>query len=598
MIQLYTNNQQDFSKNGIVLNPVNGKIHQVLNGENELYMEIVLDKEGLYKHINRGCLITVPTPNFKENQAYRIYDTVKNMSSNTLTVYARHIFFDLNKKIIFNKSVQGNGQQVLFKILEDTNFNGKSESNIKDIRQYKMRNIINVINGNEEDSFLNIWGGEIECNNYNLNIPLRRGKDRGIRVSFGYNLEDIEEEINADEVVTRIYPYSEDLVLSSNTPYIDSPLITKYQDVYEQAIEMSDIKVKENAEDEEGFDTREQAEQEMIKRCKKLFDEGADKIKANYKVKMQDLSKTIEYKRLVYDVLEKICLGDTVHCYNKNIDIEVSARCISYDWDIVNKEFIEIELGQFISNYIDINLSDLDNLYKKIVLTEQFITLRVDSLDNNLHAQIEITADAIREEVENKEKGLITTIEKTAEGIKQEVEDLEKNTNSEINQLSDEINQRVTDKEFNSYKKQTSNEISEKISKGDDFSSEMKHNVQAFKFLFNDASDGKTEITKEGIDVYKGGFRAYDNDNNLVFYVLRNGTVNLGATEIKELHINKTDEHSEFYRTLANMESVWFNEVGTNKLNCNAENFYIDGDNLDDYIDRRAYKMLKNQGLI
>ncbi|NFI92857.1 endopeptidase [Clostridium botulinum] len=596
MIQLHLDSK-NIGKNGIILKPISCEIYQVLNGEDELEMEIELDKDGIYKYISRGRIITVPTTEFDDDQMYRIYDTKKCMSSNSMIVYARHIRFDANKKVIFNKNVQGNGQQVLNKLLEDTRFTGKSDSNITDIRQYKMRSITNVISGSEEDSFINIWGGEIECNNYNFNIPLKRGKDRGIRVTFGYNLEDIEEEINSDEIVTRIYPYSGDLVLGGNTPYVDSTLISKYEDVFEQSVEMSDIKVKENQEDKEGFNT-EEARTEMIKRCKKLFSEGADKVKANYVVKMQNLAKTNEYKKLGYDVLEKICLGDTVHCYNKNLDIEVSARCISYKWDCINEEFIEIELGQFISNYIDNNLSDLDNLYKKIVLTEQFITLRVDSLDNNLHAQIEITADAIREEVENKEKGLITTIEKTASGIKQEVKDLEKNTNSEINQLSDEINQRVTDKEFNSYKKQTSNEISEKISKGDDFSSEMKHNVEAFKFLFNDASDGKTEITKEGIDVYKGGFRAYDNDNNLVFYVLRNGTVNLGATEIKELHINKTDKHSEFYRTLANMESVWFNEVGTDKLNCNAENFYIDGDNLDDYIDRRAYKMLKNQGLI
>ncbi|NFN20140.1 endopeptidase, partial [Clostridium botulinum] len=184
-----------------------------------------------------------------------------------------------------------------------------------------MRSITNVIAGSEEDSFLNIWGGEIECNNYNLNIPLKRGKDRGIRVTFGYNLEDIEEEINSDTLVTRIYPYSGELVLGGNTPYIDSPLIDKYEDVYEQQVEMSDIKVKEDPEDKEGFNTEEEARNEMIKRCKKLYENGVDKIKANYKVNMANLKKTMEYKKYGYDVLEKICLGDTVHCYNKNIDI-------------------------------------------------------------------------------------------------------------------------------------------------------------------------------------------------------------------------------------------------------------------------------------
>ncbi|NFN20142.1 endopeptidase, partial [Clostridium botulinum] len=104
---------------------------------------------------------------------------------------------------------------------------------------------------------------------------------------------------------------------------------------------------------------------------------------ANYKVNMANLKKTMEYKKYGYDVLEKICLGDTVHCYNKNIDIEVSARCISYRWDCINEEYIEIELGEYISNYIDENLNSIDNLYRKIVLEKQYILLKVDSLDNS-----------------------------------------------------------------------------------------------------------------------------------------------------------------------------------------------------------------------
>ncbi len=395
-------------------------------------MEIKLDKDGIYKYVSRGRIITVPTPEFDNDQMYRIYDTKKCMSSNSMIVYARHIRFDANKKVIFNKNVQGNGEQVISKILEDTKFTGHSDSNITDIRQYKMRSITNVIAGSEEDSFLNIWGGEIECNNYNLNIPLKRGKDRGIRVTFGYNLEDIEEEINSDTLVTRIYPYSGELVLGGNTPYIDSPLIYKYEDVYEQQVEMSDIKVKEDPEDKEGFNTEEEARNEMIKRCKKLYENGVDKIKANYKVNMANLKKTMEYKKYGYDVLEKIYLGDTVHCYNKNIDIEVSARCISYRWDCINEEYIEIELGEYISNYIDENLNSIDNLYRKIVLEKQYILLKVDSLDNSLSSKIELSKKNINLKVDNFKKDLSSEIKLTDDKISSVVTEGDKDGSWEL----------------------------------------------------------------------------------------------------------------------------------------------------------------------
>lgn len=410
IIQIYTQSKPDVSKNGIIINPISCEINPKLNGENELEMEVPIDKDGLYKYVQDNNYISVPTPDFDEPQLYKIYNPKKSMSGDSITANARHVQFDLAKSVIFNKSLSiCNGQQALDRILESTEFIGHSDITIQDIGQYKLRSVMNVINGSEDDSFINVWGGEISCNNYDLTINIKRGSDRGIRVTFGYNLEDIEEDISFDDVITRLYPYSGDLVLSGNTPYVDSSLISNIG-VLEDKIEFSDIKVKERtydadgnettADDAEGYDTQSEAEAEMIRRCKKLYDKGLDKITANYTVKMQDLSKTVEYKRLGYDALEKVCLGDTVHCYNKNIDIEVEARCISYKWDCINEEYIEIELGQFISNYVNMQNSKLDNLYRTIEQTEQNILLKVDALDNSTSANIKLVKDAITATVE------------------------------------------------------------------------------------------------------------------------------------------------------------------------------------------------------
>lgn len=590
MIELYTDNKQDVTKNGIPLNPISCKVTNKLNEENELAMEVLLDSEGLYKDITRGRLIKVTTPDFDEPQLYRIYDTKKSMSSNTLTVYARHVFFDLNKKIIFNKNVQGNGKQVLAKLLEDTNFTGTSDSNITDIRQYKMRNIINVINGNEEDSFINIWSGEIECNNYYINIPLKRGSDNGVTVTFGYNLSDVEEEINADEVVTRIYPYSGDLVLSGNKPYVDSPLITKYPDVYEQTIEMSDIKVKEKDENGnltgDGYNTEAEARAEMIKRCNKLYEEGADKIQANYVVKMADLSKTIEYKQLGYDVLEKIRLGDTVHCYNQNIDIEVDARCIGYTWDCIEESYEEIELGQFISGYIDDTLNDLDNLYRKIVMTEQYILLQVTSLDNNLSAKIEITAEKITSEVDNKIEQTNSKIEQTNSSITQTVTDLKNNTNSQIKQLSTEISTKVSDDDFNSEIRQLSHEISSKVSE-DDFSSMITQNSKSVTVAIKDESAHNVVIDSDGLTVQNGAFVLENSDGDTIMDVGRDGVIRCTTIGVNDIVISNTGKTSGLYKALRDMDEISTGEIKPSRLTLDYGDFYIgNGYDLKEFVER------------
>lgn len=590
MIELYTNNTQDTNKNGIPLNPISCIITNKLNSENELEMEMLLDKDGLYKELTRGRLIKVPIPDFGDGQLYRIYDTKKSMSSNTLIVYARHILFDLNKKVIFNKNVQGNGQQVLTKLLEDSNFTCASNSNITDIRQYKLRSVMNVINGREEDSFINVWGGEISCNNYNLHIPLKRGTDKGINVTFGYNLEDIEEEIDASEVVTRIFPYSGELVLGTNIPYVDSPLITKYPDVYEQAVEMSDIKVKEKDEEGnltgEGYDTEEEARTEMIKRCNKLYEEGADKVKANYVVKMQDLSKTIEYKQLGYDVLEKICLGDIVHCYNKNIDIEVDARCIGYTWDCINEEYEEIELGQFISGYIDDALSDLDNLYRKIVMTEQYILLQVTSLDNNLSAKIEITAEKITSEVDNKIEQTNSKIEQTASSITQTVTDLKNNTNSQIKQLSTEISTKVSDDDFNSEIRQLSHEISSKVSE-DDFSSMITQNSKSVTVAIKDESAHNVVIDSDGLTVQNGAFVLENSDGDTIMDVGRDGVIRCTTIGVNDIVISNTGKTSGLYKALRDMDEISTGEIKPSRLTLDYGDFYIgNGYDLKEFVER------------
>lgn len=577
MIQLYTNNRQDINKNGIILTPKYCELSNELNGTNELELEIPIDKDDIYKNAKVGGIITVPTPDFEQVQMYRIYDTQKSMSGRGITIYARHVFFDLNKKIIFNKNVQGNGQQALNKILEDTNFNGRSDSNITDIRQYLMRNVMNVLASDDEDSFLNIWGGEIECNNFNLNIPLKRGEDNGINVAFGYNLEDIEEEIDMSEVVTRIYPYSGDINLGTNTPYVDSPLIAKYPDVYEECIEMSDITVKDKKEDsggnshtsdkDNGFDTVEQARKEMIKRCKKLYDEGADKIKANYKVKMKSLRKTVEYKDKGYDVLENIKLGDTVHCYNNKIDIEVSARCISYKWDCIKEEYIEIELGQFLSNYIDNNLSNLENLYRKIVLQEQYILLRVDNLARTMYAEIEITAEHIRSTVENVEAGLKSQILQTAESINAKVEDLEENTSAELEILS--------------------NKISSKVSE-DDFSSMIEQNSRSVTVAIKDESDHNVIIDSDGLTVENGAFVLKDSNGDLIMDVDRQGILRADIIGVNDIIINNTGKTSGLYKALLDMEEISTGEIKPSRLTLQDDEFYIndDGWTLREYVER------------
>ena len=564
MIEVYQNSASlDLSKNGIILNPITCTVENKLNDTNELELEYPL-MDDKYKYLINNNFIVIKLPDFKEKQIYRIYDTKKNMD--TIIVNARHIAFDLSKKIIFNKSITGNAQTVLNGILQGTNFTGTTNITSTNTGEYKLKSVMACING-EDNCFVNLFGGEISCNNYNLSINNSIGQDRGIRISFGYNLEDIEEELNFDEVVTRIYPSAGDLVLSSNTPYVDSPLISKLG-IIEDTVDFSDIKVKDSDStsdtDEDYYSTTADAEAEMIRRCNNLFTTGTDKIKANYTVKLQDLSKTIEYKQLGYDVLEKICLGDKVHCYNKNIDIEVSARCISYKWDCIQQEYEEIELGDYLDSYTD-----------KIIKKEKQTSKAIEEAKDDIEEAKEETA------------GLKVVMEKRDSEIELSVTNETEQRKTAIMVMDGKIDERVTNSEFESYKTQTADEIDQKVSKGNDFSSEMKQNVNTFQFLFHGASDGQTTIDSNGITVKCGGFKVVDSSGNTVLKFDSDGTCITQYLSAKNLNCTNTDKGSSFYHMLYNMEEANFK-------NLNATKLFVSGNHIYDYI----VGVLEDKGLI
>ena len=361
MIQLYKKGNNNFSNNGdLVIQPISNKGKFVTNDEITYEFEHLYDEEGRWKEIAIDDVISVSTP-WSEKQLYRIYNIVKDVES--MTIYTRHIFFDLNNYVLLDKRpTDMTCKQALNYILEDTPYTAESDITDANTSYFVRKNIIEAINGNDENSIINRWGGEILPDNFTVNINKKLGGDYGVNITLGKNLKSIEEDINLDDVVTRIIPEGYDgIMLDGDTPWVDSPLINKYSQVRQKVIKFDDIKVKSSANDEEGFDTLQQAQAAMIERCNTLYEGGLDKPTVNYKVEMYLLKDTEEYKD--FAILEDVSIGDIVHCKNESIGIECDARCISLEWHVEQGEKIvydTIELGTPETNFFE-ETNDISN---------------------------------------------------------------------------------------------------------------------------------------------------------------------------------------------------------------------------------------------
>lgn len=357
MIQIYRPGNWDFEKNGdVAVEPMACDLEAELNGAWILTLTAPTDDEGRYAYVKNGAVLCVPTW-VSEKQLFRIYNTVANETE--VVAYARPVFFDAADEVLFmdRRPTNKKGQQALDELLAgQSRYKGMSDITRESTAYYIRMNLIEALQSDNENSFLNRWGGEISYNNYTITINEHIGADRGVRVEMGYNCTGMESDVDDSEAATRLVPVSYNgYVLDGEKPWVDSPLINHYPVIKTKTIKFEHIKMKEDAQEDDTESiicgTKAELDAAMIAACKKQFEEGIDKPLCNYRCDMVDLAQTEEYKDL--EDLLKVSLGDTVHCKNRELQIDTDARVIKITYDCIERCNKNVELGAFSYNYFN-----------------------------------------------------------------------------------------------------------------------------------------------------------------------------------------------------------------------------------------------------
>ncbi len=406
MIQVYDWKNKNYSRNGdMILEPTSCTLEAGLDLTFLVELEHPYDEIGRWKYIKKENVISIPAPPpWKENQLFRIYDYKKGKTS--IKAYARHVYFDARHKTLIDvRPTEKSAQEALDIIFKDTPFTPVTNLKTINTAYYVRKKITAAINGDEENSFLNRWGGEVFPDNYTVYINDRIGQDNGVRAEFGLNLDEIEEDVDCDNVVTRIIPVGADgIMLDGDEPWIDSPNINAYANIKEEVLEYQNIKVissdsssssEETIEtEEEGYKTLAEAQEALKEVAQEDFlINKIDEPAVNYTVKMIDLSNTTQYKK--YKVLEGVGLGDNVYCRHKGIDIDIESRCIKLKFDCISKKVKEIELGNFIKTYFE----EQDEINDEV--------LNIKGITNNVYTRKEADKK-VENIVENSTKNYIT----------------------------------------------------------------------------------------------------------------------------------------------------------------------------------------------
>lgn len=395
MIQVYSPDNTDYEHNGnMTLLPEEATIHIVLNGEWTAAIEHPIDQEGRWKYIVDNAVVKMPS--FNGEQLFRIRN--KEKSDSGVSAELTPIFLDAKKDcfLVDVRPTEKNGQEALdLMTAENKKYSAKSDIKTISTAYYQTKNLIEAINGDDENSFVNRWGGEIIYDNYSATINKRIGGDYGVQVLYGKNIvkDGFSETVDMSDVVTRIVPKAYNgYMLEGDEPWIDSPLIEKYPTVHYGVMTFEDVKMRTDAseDDEENgviiCDTQEELKKALKKKCEEQFEDDVDKPKITIKADMELLQNTELYEDVME--LEKVSLGDTVHCNHSKLGIISDARVIELEWDATKNKIKSVTLGDFQYNFLS-NASSVMNRVEQAIRTDgTLIGQQVMGIINGVKAQL------------------------------------------------------------------------------------------------------------------------------------------------------------------------------------------------------------------
>lgn len=400
MIDIYNPDNTDYEKNGnMTLAPTSATVHAVLNKAWEAKIIHPIDSEGRWKYIKDEAVVKMPS--FNGVQMFRVKHKVK--TNTEITAYMEPVFMDARNDcwLMDVRPTEKTGQQAL-DIMVSSNKKYHVQSNIakSSTAYYVRKNLIEALNGDDDNAFVKRWGGEIIFDNYKVIVNERAGRDNGLRVSYGRNIpsDGISEDADFSDVITRLIPIAYNgYMISGDSPWVDSPLIHTYPTIKIRTMSFDDVKMRVDAQEgdsENGViicDTQSEMDEALRVKCNEQYKLGLDKPKVTLEIDLVMLQNTESYKE--YADLESVFLGDTVHCDHSVLDITTDGKVIELEYDSLRECVTSTVIGDYIYNYFDNVTSVAQRIDKAITSDGMVIGEQVKGIIDGIRAMMRTQAN-------------------------------------------------------------------------------------------------------------------------------------------------------------------------------------------------------------
>lgn len=459
---LYGKTENDFTYNGIgfLIDATKCIVTEERNGSYECLLQYPITGQW-YAQIEDGCIIKAKANDTSEPQLFRIYKSSKPLNG-IVTYSAEHISYDLNgiptlgffvnnvtPQMAITQAIQEAGLSSPFTATSDiTTLNSTAILTPCSVR---------AILGGQAGSILDVWGGELEFDNFIVRLHNRRGSDSGVSIEYGKNLKDLKQESNIAECYTHIMPYA---VCSEETEKGEQNQACVY--LSEKVLPLSFCEnIGHNKAYIMDFTDRFKDGEEITEsalRAKAIEYIGATQLgtpKVTLNVSFVQLWQTEEYKNIA--PLERVKLCDIVTVKFSELGVESKAKVIKTVYDALNERYESVTLGDVKETFSDTVIEtgkQIATVKQSAERTEAHITrtndritaevTRAKGAEEELTAKIELTAESITSEVTKTVNDEVTRAKAAEADLSGSINNVSTTLSSKIEQTAESITSEVT----------------------------------------------------------------------------------------------------------------------------------------------------------
>ena len=368
-MKIYLQNETDFTKNGLgyLTDVLQAEVVEELNGDYYLTFSYVLNG-ALSEYLVQENIVSCKVAN-GTYQLFRIKRVIKDYTK--IEVYATHIFYDLLNNMLLNTAptnltCQSFGTWLLNNTNFQTDFTYQSDISSTASARYVRRNPIEAIMGDIDNSMLNLFGGDLERDNFTIKQLVQRGSSNGIKLLFGKNITDIKITTDYSSIITRILPLGFDGLMLPEV-YVDAPNIGDYLTPRIAKVEFQNIKYDPESTEDGVYTNLDDAYAALRNAANTLFESGANLPQVNVKIDWVELSKTKEYEN--YQAIETLHLGDYVTA--NILGFDYTTRVVKITYNPLTDTIDKFEIGTIqrsIGNSINLNTQRVEQINPTSIL--------------------------------------------------------------------------------------------------------------------------------------------------------------------------------------------------------------------------------------